>query len=164
MNCGESIADDAKFCPPCGEKFLDDFDTNNNNGEQCSHSWQAATCTSPKICSLCGETDGDALGHTTFTGICERCDIRQGWTKNEMQSLVKVYSVFVDEINSAGGVDMRIAWENTSSKTIKYIYFTVEAYNAVDDKVYCEIGDYNEFEGYATGYNHYFFILNCRQS
>ena len=152
MNCGESIAEDAKFCPQCGETILDDSDNNNNNdGEQCSHNWQTATCTSPKTCSLCGETEGNALGHTTATGVCERCNVRQGWTKNEVQSSVKVYSIFVDEINSAGGVDMRIAWENTSSKTIKYIYFTVEAYNAVDDKVYCEIGDYNEFEGYATG-------------
>ena len=150
MNCGESIADDAKFCPQCGETILDTSD-GNNNGEQCSHSWDAATCTSPKTCSLCGETEGNALGHTTTTGVCDRCNVRQGWSENEIQSSIKVYDVFVSDIDSADGVDMQIAWENTSSKTIKYIYFTVEAYNAVDDKVYCEIGDYNEFEGYATG-------------
>ena len=149
-NCGEIIAVDSKFCSHCGETIIDTSDENNSD-EQCIHNWKTATCTLPKICSLCGETEGVALGHTTSTGICTRCDVRQGWTENEIQSLIKVYSIFVDEINSAGGVDMRIAWENTSSKIIKYIYFTVEAYNAVDDKVYCEIGDYNEFEGYATG-------------
>ena len=149
-NCGEMVAVDTKFCPQCGETILDGSDDNNND-EQCSHSWEVATCTAPKTCSKCGETDGNALGHTTSIGVCERCHIRQGWTKEEVQSLVKVYSVFVDEINSAGGVNMKIAFENTSSKTIKYIYFTVEAYNAVDDKVYCEIRNYNEFTGYLTG-------------
>lgn len=149
-NCGEAVAVDTKFCPQCGETILDGSDDNNND-EHCSHSWEVATCTDPKTCSKCGETDGNALGHTTSIGFCERCHIRQGWTKEEVQSLVKVYSVFVDEINSAGGVNMKIAFENTSSKTIKYIYFTVEAYNAVDDKVYCEIRNYNKFTGYLTG-------------
>ena len=32
--------------------------------EVCSHVWQDATCVSPKTCSLCGETEGEALGHT----------------------------------------------------------------------------------------------------
>ena len=130
-----------KTCSKCGE----------TSGNALGHTWKAASCTQPKTCSKCGKNEGNALGHTTDTGICSRCNIRQGWTKDEVQALIKVYSVFVDEINSAGGVDMKIAWENTSSKTIKYVYFTVEAYNAVDDKVYCEIGDYNEFTGYSTG-------------
>lgn len=30
----------------------------------CEHQWQAATCLTPKTCSLCGETEGKALGHT----------------------------------------------------------------------------------------------------
>ena len=32
--------------------------------EVCSHVWQDATCVLPKTCSLCGETEGEALGHT----------------------------------------------------------------------------------------------------
>ena len=154
-SCGESIAVDAKFCSHCGETVLDssegDNNDNKNDDEQCLHNWKPATCNEPKVCYECSETSGSALGHTTSTGICSRCNVRQGWTKDEVQSLIKVYSVFVDEINSAGGVDMKIAWENASLKTIKYVYFTVEAYNAVDDKVYCEIGDHNEFTGYSTG-------------
>ncbi len=130
-----------KTCSKCGE----------TSGNALGHTWKSASCTQPKTCSKCGKKEGNALEHTTTTGICTRCNVRQGWTKSEVQSLIKVYSVFVDEINSAGGVDMKIAWENTSTKTIKYVYFTVEAYNAVDDKVYCEIGDYNEFTGYSTG-------------
>jgi hypothetical protein len=35
--------------------------------------------------------------------------------------------------NSAGGVDINIKFWNLSEKIIKYVYFTVEAYNRVDD-------------------------------
>ena len=31
------------------------------------HSWTAATCTTPKTCSICGATEGGALGHTAVT-------------------------------------------------------------------------------------------------
>lgn len=149
-NCGATVAVDTKFCPQCGESIFDGFD-DNNNVEQCSHIWEVATCTSPKTCSLCGETDGNALGHTTTTGVCDRCNVRQGWSENEVQSLIKIYDIFVADIDSADGVDMTIAWENASSKTIKYIYFSVEAYNAVDDRVSCNVRDYYEFTGELTG-------------
>lgn len=143
----------------------DNQNSNNGNGDpSCQHSfgeWNekvSASCTESgtkeRTCSKCSLKETEAivaLGHTTTTGICERCDVRQGWTVDEVQSIIKVYDVFVSDIDSADGVDMSIAWENTSSKTIKYIYFTVEAYNAVDDKVYCEIRDYNVFIGSVTG-------------
>ncbi len=32
-------------------------------GNACEHEWLDATCTTPKTCSLCGATDGEALGH-----------------------------------------------------------------------------------------------------
>ncbi|MBE5764336.1 MAG: leucine-rich repeat domain-containing protein [Clostridiales bacterium] len=150
LNCGETVALDTKFCPQCGETILDSSNDNNND-EQCSHSWNVATCIIPKTCSKCGETEGNALGHTTTTGVCDRCNVRQGWTQDEVRSLIKVYDIFVTDIDSADGVDMTISWENTSSKTIKYIYFSVEAYNAVHDKVYCEIRGYNVFIGSITG-------------
>lgn len=28
------------------------------------HEWVEATCTEPKTCSVCGEKEGEALGHT----------------------------------------------------------------------------------------------------
>lgn len=130
----------AKKCSRCGQ----------TDGAALEHTWNEATCTLAKKCSQCGQTEGAALGHTA-TSVCTRCNTRLGWTKEEVQSLIKVYAVRVSDIDSADGVDMQIAWENTSSKSIKYVYFTVEAYNAVDDKVYCEIRDYNEFTGRATG-------------
>ena len=47
---------------------------------ECEHKWKDATCTEPKSCELCGETDGEPLGHdfsqATFfaEGKCSRCD------------------------------------------------------------------------------------------
>ena len=58
--------------------------------EGCAHEWADATCETPKTCSICGETEGEALGHDmvtdaavdpscTATGLtegahCSRCD------------------------------------------------------------------------------------------
>ena len=37
------------------------------------HSWTEATCTAPKTCSECGDTEGEALGHNYVDGVCSRC-------------------------------------------------------------------------------------------
>lgn len=36
-------------------------------GDPLGHTWVDATCTEPKTCSVCGETEGDALGHNVET-------------------------------------------------------------------------------------------------
>ena len=174
--CGYENSSGVKFCSDCGVSMAtanDDNDSSNsggqnnngnNNNTSCQHSygeWSekiAASCTSTgtkeRTCSKCTNKETETipfLGHTTTTGVCDRCHIRQGWSENEVQSLIKIYDIFVSDINSADGVDMTIAWENASSKTIKYIYFSVEAYNAVDDKVSCNVRDYYEFTGELTG-------------
>lgn len=43
------------------------------------------------------------------------------------------------EMNSVGGVDNYIKYINNSDKKIKYIVFNVTPYNAVDDKIKCDI-------------------------
>ncbi len=49
---------------------------------ECKHAWVDATCTAPKTCSVCGETVGEALGHTagaeatcTTAQTCTVCGI-----------------------------------------------------------------------------------------
>lgn len=37
------------------------------------HTWIEATCTEPKYCSICGETDGKALGHVWDEDVCMVC-------------------------------------------------------------------------------------------
>ena len=39
-------------------------------GEPLGHSWNEATCTSPKTCSRCNTTEGDALGHDWKDATC----------------------------------------------------------------------------------------------
>ena len=38
-----------------------------------SHTWVDASCTGAKHCSVCGETEGEALGHDYVNGKCTRC-------------------------------------------------------------------------------------------
>ncbi len=52
------------------------------DGDACEHQWSEATCVAPKTCGLCGETEGEALGHTpraddgdcTTAITCSACD------------------------------------------------------------------------------------------
>ena len=37
------------------------------------HTFADATCTAPKICTVCGETEGEPLGHTCEIGTCKQC-------------------------------------------------------------------------------------------
>lgn len=75
--------------------------------------------------------------------------------KERVHSLIRVYNLTVDDIDSVGGVDVKISWVNNSDKVIKYIYFDVKAYNAVGDAVESEIGGYMVGNLKDTGpYNH----------
>lgn len=56
-----------------------------------------------------------------------------------IESMIRVYDVSVSAPNSADGVDCSVDFSNISEKTIKYITFTVEPYNAVGDMVEDEI-------------------------
>lgn len=48
------------------------------------HNWQDATCTEPRTCAECGETDGEPLGHDYQGGdccnesVCARCGASSG--------------------------------------------------------------------------------------
>ncbi|MBQ7352682.1 MAG: hypothetical protein IJW54_01635 [Clostridia bacterium] len=74
----------------CGNKCEHNYDNDcdaicNDCGETRevgAHDWSSATCTAPKTCSVCGATDGNALGHTpadddgdcTTAIKCKSCD------------------------------------------------------------------------------------------
>ena len=53
-------------------------------GEEHVHEWVEATCTAPKTCKTCGETEGEALGHDwkdatcTAPKTCSRCGATEG--------------------------------------------------------------------------------------
>lgn len=69
-----------------------------------------------------------------------------GWYESSKDAISSVYPKqgvrvlrIYKSINSVGGVEPTIVWRNDSGKTIKYIYFTVVPYNAVNDIVSCRI-------------------------
>ena len=43
--------------------------------QECEHVWEAATCTSPKTCSICNKTEGAPTGHTVVvdTAVAPTC-------------------------------------------------------------------------------------------
>ena len=42
-------------------------------GCDCKHEWNEASCTEPKTCELCGETEGEPIGHRYSDGYCLEC-------------------------------------------------------------------------------------------
>ncbi len=74
----------AYCCVACEKTQYPSSSSTTPNTTNCSHSWENATCTSPKTCSMCGKTSGSALGHTTSTGTCSRCGINfSSWEQGE---------------------------------------------------------------------------------
>ena len=51
---------------------------------ECEHNWQGATCNNPKICLICGETEGEPLAHSwaepncLSPKTCKLCKITEG--------------------------------------------------------------------------------------
>ncbi|MBE6958498.1 MAG: hypothetical protein E7447_05040, partial [Ruminococcaceae bacterium] len=46
----------------------------------CEHNWADATCTAPKTCTLCGETEGTALGHSHNAVVTAPTCVDGGYT------------------------------------------------------------------------------------
>lgn len=51
------------------------------------HTWEEATCTEPKTCSECGETEGKALGHTWEEATCTEAKTCSVCGKTEGEAL-----------------------------------------------------------------------------
>ena len=69
----------------------------------------------------------------------------------DFRNNIQMLSVYTDAPNSAGGVNLHIKWKNTSDKTVKYVTFACNLYNAVDDMVACDIKNQYTFRGKVTG-------------
>ena len=109
----------------------------------CAHTWNDADCTSPKTCSTCGETEGDALGHEAGTAAvtrkataskagakvqkCTRC----GQTMKTMQiksakvSLSKAAYTYTGKKISSKKLP-KIVVKDGNGKTISAKYYTVK--------------------------------------
>lgn len=69
------------------------------------HEWTEATCTEPKTCVKCGETEGEALGHLWVDATykepktCSRCGMTEG-DPLEAQYFDMSFSQFIKDFNS----------------------------------------------------------------
>ena len=60
------------FCEACGIQIADEEWQNwgtINGWKATGHKWADATCTEAKHCTVCGETEGEALGHGDYTVV-----------------------------------------------------------------------------------------------
>lgn len=86
------------------------------------HDWTDATCTTPKTCSVCGATEGDALGHTggtatcTTQAVCSVCGQSYGAKANHSYSAT--YTVDRDPTcTDAGEKSKHCQTQNCDAKT-----------------------------------------------
>ena len=68
----------------------------------CTHNWQEATCDQPSTCTICGDTDGEALGHTEETipavdADCTNIGFTEG-TKCSVCGEILVAQTEIDEL------------------------------------------------------------------
>ena len=99
--------------------------------------------------SACGISGGTPLGgaethtHTSygsdvFQYCCDVCNEFIG-NGNDIANIIDITNLNVN-MNSVGGLDVYIDVKNKSKEhTIKYIHYNLSFYNAVGDKIYCEI-------------------------
>lgn len=69
----------------------------------------------------------------------------------DFRNNIQILSASTDTPSRSGGVDLHIKWKNTSDKTVKYITFACNLYNAVDDMVACDLKKQYTFRGKVTG-------------
>ena len=75
----------------------------------------------------------------------------QTHSQQEVQNAIRILSIGIYRIDSVGGVEPQVCWRNESQKAIKYIHFYLEPYNAVNDKVSCQISGQSITDCNSTG-------------
>lgn len=99
------------------------------------HNLTDATCTEPAKCIVCGETSGDALGHTVASGVCDRCGLETYETVSGSGDNV------VSDIKVSDGI-YRVHFTHSGRRN-----FIVKSYDATNDKelLINEIGTYDGY-------------------
>lgn len=104
---------EGSHCSVCGEVF-----TAQQVIPALEHKWQEATCASPKKCTVCGKTDGEALPHTMENGKCKVC----GYFYNAViydGNTVRITYRRVKKVRSDGTrLELFFNVENKTSKTM----------------------------------------------
>lgn len=67
-------------------------------GNANGHKWKSATCTVAKTCKICGTTEGDPAAHNYSSGICKNC----GVSDPTYYDSTNIYARLVDYITENG--------------------------------------------------------------
>lgn len=81
----------------------------------CVHEWAEATCTAPKTCTLCGETEGAALGHDYTETVTEPTCAKGGYTTHTCALCGDSY---VDSETEPTGVHTYGQWQIITQPTV----------------------------------------------
>lgn len=112
-SCAAAGKTEGSHCSVCGEVF-----TAQQVIPALEHKWQEATCASPKKCTVCGKTDGEALPHTMENGKCKVC----GYFYNAViydGNTVRITYRRVKKVRSDGTrLELFFNVENKTSKTM----------------------------------------------
>ena len=109
------VADSFTFTPSAQARVNSITVYGSSSGsEDCDHSWNAATCTTPATCALCGATDGAALGHTYVEDIIDATCTATGTATYECSVCFDSYDetipvkphTYVDGICSGCGAEL----------------------------------------------------------
>ena len=90
-------------------------------GEALGHTWKDATCTAPKTCSVCNETDGEALEHTWNEATCstpKTCSVCNETVGEALEHNYGEWEIELEATVSTDGVKVRYC-ENCSEKESK---------------------------------------------
>ena len=103
-----------KHCSTCGKVFVPQ-ETVTAPG----HDWSNATCHSPKTCTVCGETEGEALGHA-YDNACDTDCNACGESRTPADHTFGDWAVTVAPTPEAEGTEERVcsACGHTETRTV----------------------------------------------
>lgn len=119
-----TACEEDRVCARCGETF-----------PAPGHQYVEATCTKESYCSVCGATQGEALGHDIQNGVCTRCGLESYETIEGRGDDV------VSDVAVGNGIyRMHVTHAGRSN-------FALWAYDAEDDRdlLINEIGKYDGY-------------------
>ena len=141
---------------------------------QHQHSWMDATCTSPRTCSVCGDTTGSKVGHQWVEATynkpktCEKCGATEGSKKSPSAALG------LRDVISSAWASSTYAGDNLGTHSPDKMYDGKLNTNWTEDASGSGIGEFVEFyfdDIYAVNklriyigshYNEDFYKKNCR--
>lgn len=92
----------------------------------CQHQWLAATCSAPKTCQLCGETEGETLPHTWQEATCSAAKTCTVCAATEGDALPHTWQEATCTVaktcsvcQTTGGDPLGHTWQDATCTTVK---------------------------------------------